>query len=76
MEDPRPGEFRESPNTVCVIGLEISQVFFFFSVFLGPFLKLMKIPRLGVSSELQLPASTTATATSDLSYVYSLHCSL
>ena len=33
MEDPRPGEFRESPNTVCLIGLEFSQGFFFFFFF-------------------------------------------
>ena len=31
--------------------------------FLGPYLQQMKVPRLGVESDLQLPASTTATAT-------------
>ena len=35
--------------------------------FLGPYLKHMEVPRLGVQSELQLqlPAYTTATATQD-----------
>ena len=33
----------------------------------------MEIPRLGVKSELQLLAYTTATATPDLSIIYDLH---
>ena len=33
----------------------------------------MEIPRLGVESELQLPAYTTATATPDSSHVCDLH---
>ena len=33
----------------------------------------MEIPRLGVNSELQLPAYSTATATQDPSYVCNLH---
>ena len=33
----------------------------------------VEVPRLGVSSELQLPACTTATATPDLSHVCNLH---
>ena len=40
---------------------------FFFFFFLGP--QHMEVPRLGVESELQLPAYTTATATQDLSHV-------
>ena len=36
----------------------------------------MDIPRLGVESELQLPAYTTATVTQDLSHVCNIHCSL
>ena len=36
---------------------------FFFSVFLGLYLWHMEVPRLGIESELQLPAYTTATAT-------------
>ena len=33
----------------------------------------MEVPRLGVESELQLPAYTTATATPDMSQVFDLH---
>ena len=33
----------------------------------------MKVPRLGVKSELQLPAQVTATATLDLSHICDLH---
>ena len=33
----------------------------------------MEVPRLGVESELQLPAYTTATATPDPSHVCNLH---
>ena len=33
----------------------------------------MEVPRLGVESELQLPAYTTVTATQDLSLVFNLH---
>ena len=33
----------------------------------------MEVPRLGVESELQLPADTIATATQDLSHVFDLH---
>ena len=35
----------------------------------------MEIPRLGVKSELQLPAYTTATATPDPSHICNLYCS-
>ena len=41
--------------------------------FLGPHLQHMEVPRLGVGSELQLLAYTTATATLDLSRDCSLH---
>ena len=37
--------------------------------FLGPHLQHKEVPRLGVESELQLPAYTTATATPDLSHI-------
>ena len=47
--------------------------FFFFSCFLGPHPQHMEIPRLGVESELQLLAYTTAIATWDLSCICSLH---
>ena len=36
----------------------------------------MEVPRLGAESELQLPASTPATATRDPSHVWDLHRSL
>ena len=42
-------------------------------VFLGPHLHHMEVPRLGVESELQLPAYTTAIATPDPSHVCDLH---
>ena len=53
---------------------EASILFFFFS-FLGPHQWHMEVPRLGVESELQLPAYTTAIATRDLSHIYNLHLS-
>ena len=48
-------------------------IFFFFFVFLGLHMCHMEVPRVGVESELQLPAYTTATATPDLNYVFDLH---
>ena len=47
--------------------------YFLFFCFLGPHLQHMEIPRLGVESELQLPAYTTATAVQNLSHVFDLH---
>ena len=47
--------------------------FNFFLVLLGPHLQHMEVPRLGVNSEPQLPAYTTATATPDLSHVCNPH---
>ena len=41
-------------------------------VFLGPYVQHMGVPRLGVDSELQLLAYTTASATPDLSFVFDL----
>jgi len=38
-------------------------------VFIGQHLWHMKVPRLGVKSELQLPACATATATPDPSHI-------
>ena len=45
---------------------------FFFFCFLGLHLWYMEVPRLGVKSELQLPAYITATAMQDLSGVCDL----
>ena len=47
--------------------------FFFFFCFLGPNLGPKEVPRLGVESELQLTACTTATATQDPSRVCDLY---
>ena len=49
---------------------------FFSFVFLGPYLWHVKVPRLGVQSELQLLAYTTATSTQDTSHVCNLDHSL
>ena len=48
---------------------------FFLFCLLGPHPRHMEVPRLGVQSELQLLAYTTATATSDLSRICDLLCS-
>ena len=45
-------------------------------LFLGPYMRHMEVPRLGVEMELQLPAYTTVTETRDPSCVCNLHCSL
>ena len=47
--------------------------FLIFLLFLGPHLQHMEVSRVGVDSELQLPAHTTATATRDLSHVCDLY---
>ena len=47
--------------------------FFFLFSFLQPYLQYMEVPRLGVKSELLLPAYTTATAMPDLSCVHNLY---
>ena len=47
--------------------------FSFFFCFSGPYLWHMQVPRLGVESELQLPATATATATLGLSHICDLH---
>ena len=44
-----------------------------FSFFLGLHLQHMEVPKIGVESELQLPATATATATPDLSGVSNPH---
>ena len=46
---------------------------FFFPGYLGPHLWHMEVLRLGIESELQLPAYTTATATCNLSHVCDLY---
>ena len=48
-------------------------LFFVFLPFLGPLLRHMEVPRLGVESELHPPAYARATATWDLSHICNLH---
>ena len=48
-------------------------IIIWFFCFLGPHPWHMEVPRLGVQSELQLPAYTTATATPDPSCIFNLH---
>ena len=50
------------------------RLFFVFLPFLEPLPQHVEVPRLGVESELQLPAYTMATATEDLSHICDLHC--
>ena len=50
--------------------------FLIFFFFLGPHLRYMEVPGLGVKSELQLPVYTTARATWDPSCICNLHCNL
>ena len=64
--------------TVCVLLLLVKKIFpasclFVCLCFSGPHPQHMEIPRLGIKSELQLPAYTTATATQDLSNVCDLY---
>ena len=48
-------------------------VFLFLFVFLGPHLRHMEVPRLGVQWELQLPVYATAIAMQDQRHVCDLH---
>ena len=54
-----------------ILGTKISFFFFFSFFFLGPYSRHMEVPRLGVGSELQLPAYTATTAMPDLSLYHS-----
>ena len=60
----------ESPRLLSIVCLCLCGFIFFF---LGPHMRHMEVPRLGVKLELQLPACTTATATQDLSRILDLH---
>ena len=48
-------------------------LFYFIFVFLGLHLQHMEVPRLGVESELQVPAYATPTETQDPSRIWDLH---
>ena len=50
--------------------------YFFFCFFVGPYLRLMEVPSLGVELELQLLAYATATSPQDLSHICDLCLSL
>ena len=66
---------QSQPRLCCLAIKFIHWLLFFFFCFLGPQLPHMDVPRLGVESELQLPAYITATATAtwDPSYVCDPH---
>ena len=51
----------------------LDHLYLFIYCFLGPNLWHMEVPRLGVKSELQLPAYTMAIATKDPSHICDLH---
>ena len=59
-------------DTTGFVAAEPRQELLFF-VFLGPHPQHMEVPRLGVESELQLPAYAIGTAMQDQSHVYDLH---
>ena len=64
-----------APKNFLEVFLKILSIFsshFFFFVFLGPHLWHMEVPRLGVESELQLPAFTTATVTATATAMWDL----
>ena len=61
---------RYSPASMLVFPLYYLFIYFSF------YLRHIDVPGLGVESELQLPAYTTATATADLSSICDLHHSL
>ena len=56
-----------------VVIVAVLYLFIYLFCFLGPHPRHMEVPRLGVQSELQLPAYTTAIAMQDLSCVCNLH---
>ena len=60
---------------VIKLSMFIIFLFFFFFFFLGLHAQHMGVSRLGVKSELQLPAFTTATAKQDLGSICHLHYS-
>lgn len=71
--NPPWDDIKWSPVIQWDLGFIFFLLSFFFFFFLGPHLQHMEVPRLWVDSELQLPATATATATVDLSFVCDLH---
>ena len=68
--------FKDFFSSIIQFSLAVSFFFFFFFCFLGLYPWHMEVPRLGVKSELQLQAYSTATATWDPSTICDLHQSL
>ena len=71
-----PGVQVFSPSCLLLISYSVGHsihIFFFFFCFLGLHSQHMDVARLGLESELQLPAFATATATWDPSCICSLH---
>ena len=61
------------PQLINCFPISFPSSFFFLSFFLGLHMWHMEVPRLGVKSEIQLPAYTTATVSPDLSCIFDLH---
>ena len=68
-----PQTFTKWPRKVYIANFTLFLLLFCFVCFLGPYLQHVEVLWLGVASELQLPAYTTATATWDPSCVSDLH---
>ena len=64
---------KETDSLCALLHVVLCFFFFFLFVFLGPHLWHIEVPRLGVKSELELLAYTTATATPDPSCIFDLH---
>ena len=64
---------KKCDSSLIIIYVCVYIYIYIYIFFLGPHLWHMEITRLGVQSELQLLAYTTATATPDLSGVWNLH---
>ena len=65
---------RRDKGTKCEINLNYPNFFFFFFFcFFGLYPRHGEVPKLGVESELELPAYTTDIATKDPSHTYGLH---
>ena len=76
VENRKATSLFQSFGQVLSIYLSISLSIYLSIIFLGPYLRHMEVPRLGVESELEVPAYTTATATLDPICICDLHCSL
>ena len=73
MSPPPEWKGRDFTQYIYVCVCVCTYFFFFCFVFLRLHPQHMEVPRLGVESETQLPAYTTATATPDLSRVLDPH---